>query len=50
MIEFAERLKELDDAMGETDMAKIESAVQGIQEVHLALLRVEAVVRGATGA
>ena len=50
MVEFAERLKELDDAMGETDMAKIESAVQGIQEVHLALLRVEAVVRGATGA
>ena len=49
MIEFAERLKELDDAMGETDMVKIKAAVRGVQEVHLALLRVEAVVRNTTG-
>ena len=50
MNDSTERFKELDEAMGETEMEKIEDAVRGVQEVHLALLRLEAAIRGAVGA
>lgn len=44
--ELAIRIERLDGAMGATDLEQIESAVAGVREVQLSILRVEAAVRG----